>query len=294
MATDWNSVQTSVKQVIRDRGQWIGLLNEDWEPIAELEPTLFQETDTRLAAPEVSLTLPGRDSGSRVSLAVDELVAEDLGVFDERGYFRAKNDVARSICVAREGYRQAFFIPYLDAEGQRAPESLTVEAAGLLSLLEAWPCPSIPESWRGQWSTETGDAGVEKYDRERELSLVEMATRADGYTVNGPAEPTIQNLIQDSLDAVNSHMGWTADPHMVVDMASTGRTSPEVMIRVEDDLVLPTVDESARLAGVNISVDLWWPGDETVLVRDSDRKNVSKKEFPHPVAVVRVQQIEEV
>lgn len=300
--TDWDSVRRTVDATIRDRGVWYGLADGDWVPIATVEPVERpQERHTRLASPELSLVLPGGVDG-RVSVVADELIAPDLGTIDEQGYFDAANVENRNIIVARAGERgrQAFFIPFNDAEGQRAPERVGVEASGLLSLLDAHPCPSIPESWRGGWDLKQADAGG-SYATPRMYSLVEFSTRADGYTVTGPAELVIRRVIQDSLDAVQAHMrvlepDW-ARPHMVVDFAPTGRVSPEAYIRVQDDYVLPTVEETARNAGVNITADLWWPGDEPVVVRTSEPGEplaVGPRVWEHPIAVVRVEQMEEV
>lgn len=286
----WDAWQATAKAHIADSGVWFGLLNEDWEPIATISPRDVNEVYTRLTSPELSFDVDVPENG--VSVAVDELIAPDLGTFDESGRFEAANIVGRSVCVQRGDDRQAYFIPYVDASGKRSPETVHVEASGLLSLLEATPCPSIPESWRGDFSVQSGDAAG-KYVTPREYSLVEFATRADGYTVTGPAEFAIRTVIQDSLDAVQKHMGWE-EPHMVVDYAPTGRKSPEAAIRVEDDFILPTVAETARTAGVNISASLWWPGDSAVTARISplDKEDTEGRTWGHPIAVIHVEQME--
>lgn len=285
---NWAGWQRTVKGCIRDRGVWVGLLDEDWGPIATLDPKDFREAYTRLAAPEVSFDHSGVNTGG-VSTLVDELIAPDLGHFDARGYFEASNTLGRSICVAREDSRQAYFIPYVDAQGEKAPENLHVEAAGLLSLLDATPCPSVPGSWKGGWQVREANAAG-PYSTPREYSLVEFSTRADGYTVTGPAETAIRTVIQDSLDAVQSHMGWM-EPHMVVDYRATGVASPEAAIRVQDDFILPTVAETARTAGVNVWSDLWWPGDNVVLTRSlTHPTGVAMRRWSHPIAVVHVEQ----
>lgn len=300
---EWTKWRTTIDAYIADRGVWVGLLNEDWEPITTLAPRAgtFNETDTRLAPPEVSFDADGQRDGEP-SLIVDELVAEDLGVFDERGRFIAKYGDARSVCVQRAGerQRQAYFLPYTDATTTEVVEDLHLEGAGLLSLLDAWPAPSIPETWRGGFKVNYENAGG-RYKVPREYSLFEMSTRVDGYTVAGPAETAIRTVIQDSLDAVNAHMnakyGWASRPHLVVDWSDTGRTSPEVLIPVQDDYLLPTVSDTACVAGVNVSVDLWWPGDAAVRVRTSKpgtRHVTGSRTWAHPIGVVRVEQIEEV
>ena len=224
---EWQRWRTTADAHVKDRGQWVGLLNEDWEPIATLapKPGTFAETETRLTPPEVSFDADGQRDGE-TSLIVDELIAEDLGVFNERGLFLAKNDVARSVCVQRAGerQRQAYFLPYTDAETTEVVEGLHVEGAGLLSYLDGHPAPSIPESWRGGFKLNHENAGG-RYKVPRRYSLFEMTTRVDGYTVAGPAETAIRIVVQDSIDAVHAHMReleqWGARPHMVVDWSTT-------------------------------------------------------------------------
>lgn len=286
---DWDSWRATTDAHAEDNGVWFGLLDENWEPIATLSPSNVSEMNTRLASPELSFDHDGMKPGG-VSVIVDELIAPDLGTFDDQGRFEASNIVGRSIGVQRGGTRQAYFIPYVDAQGEKMPETLHVESSGLLSLLDATPCPSVPESWRGGFEVRTANAAGE-YKTPREYSLVEFATRADGYTVAGSAESAIRTVVQDSIDAVMRHMGW-ARPHMVVDFSSSGVESPDALIRVEDDFILPTVQETARIAGVGISADLWWPGDDPVAARvepQSDETVLST--WDHPVAVIRINQM---
>lgn len=286
---DWDSWRATADEHVKDKGVWFVLLDENWEPIATLSPSDVSEVNTRLASPELSLDHDGMKPGG-VSTLVDELIAPDLGTFDEQGRFEASNIVGRSIGVQRGGIRQAYFIPYVDAKGEKMPETLHVESSGLMSLLDATPCPSVPESWRGGFEVRTANAAG-TYKTPREYSLVEFATRADGYTVSGSAESAIRTVVQDSIDAVMRHMGWEL-PHMVVDFSSSGVESPDALIRVEDDFILPTVQETARIAGVGISADLWWPGDDPVVARVEPQSDETVlRTWDHPVAVIRINQL---
>lgn len=286
---DWNSWQATTDAHFADKGVWVGLLDENWEPIATLSPRDVNEAYTRLASPELSFDHYGIPDGG-VSTIVDELIAPDLGKFDEQGRFEASNIIGRNVGVYRGDTRQAYFIPYVDAQGKNGPESVHIESSGLLSLLDAHPCPSIPESWRGGFETRNANAAG-PYKKPREYSLIEMATRADGYTVSGTAENAIRTIVQDSLDAVRSHMGWER-PHMVVDFAPSGEESPDAMIRVEDDFILPTIEETARTAGVSLSADLWWPGDGPVITRVAPQSDETvSKSWDHAIAVIRIKQM---
>lgn len=286
---DWVSWRATANAHTADKGVWIGLLDENWEPIATLAPRDVREAYTRLASPELSFDHDGLKAGG-VSTIVDELIAPDLGKFDEQGRFEASNIVGRSVGVQRGDTRQAYFIPYVDPQGNKMPESVHIESSGLLSLLDATPCPSVPESWRGGFEIRNANAAG-PYKKPREYSLIEMATRADGYTVAGPAESVIRTIVQDSLDAVQNHMGWER-PHIVVDFAPSGVESPDAAVRVEDEFILPTIAETARTAGVNVTADLWWPGDDPVVIRVAPQSDETiSKTWDHAIAVVRIRQM---
>lgn len=167
---------------------------------------------------------------------------------------------------------------------------MTIHGTGLLGFLSRFPCPSVPITWaQGQFRNWETDAGGQRYAKSRDLAQVKLATTADGYTKKGPAIATIRDLVQDSFDAVDALMGWSDDPTAVVDYGSVVDDSREVLIRVTDDPILDTIAESCRVAGVDISVDMWWPGDPGVRVRTS-REPVAYalKTWSTPMIVVRI------
>ena len=143
-----------------------------------------------------------------------------------------------------------------------------------------------------QWST---DASGAEYASARELALLQLATKLDGYAKRGRAKSLVREIIQDSLDAVNALYGWVDDPHMVVEFPGDVDTSGESALRVSDDDVWSTVSESARAAGLSVDVSLWWPGDAPVKVRvDQQATQLEERSWNHPIQVVRVREIVEV
>lgn len=289
MKGSWADWRRHVDQVVADRGKWVGILNGSGEPELDMPPSLepYSGEHVRMS-PEagfrqtVATTL---DNGA-TSQIVDLLVDEGLGVFSETGVIAPSTDRTFMVCVAVPGRRRAWLLPERAVTfGELAPERLEVEGVSMLSLLERWPCPSAPDTWKPNLTTWPEDAGG-RYTTPRRYGPVELATRADGYTKRGPAELVITELIQESLDAVNRAMGWSARPHLVVDAKPSGRPSDVVNIRVEDDSVWETVSGPAAVAGVDIDVDLWWPGDAPVTVLERG-KPVSRS-WSFPVGVVRV------
>lgn len=278
-----------IEQVVEDEGQWLGVLDEDGYPLYELGGLVrhsFPTFHLGESSVEVELSVT---PGDRV---LDDLVGEGLGVVDESGVLVPASGPARLLCLVRGGKRVVALVTHSVVAGREVPSTLTVHGVGLNTMLLFWPCPSVPVEWASagfsEWET---DASGLTYSQARVLAQVQFATRADGYTKIGPGVTMISELVQDSFDAVNTLYGWVDDPHAVVEFAAGVDGSPEVAIRVNDDPVGDTISEPARVAGLGVFVDLWWPGDDPVRVRSADRGSFGEVEFSHPVQVVRVKEV---
>ena len=279
-----------IDQVVEDEGQWFGILNEDGYPIYEFGGIVHVSfPETRLATSSVEATV-NVAPGDRI---LEDLVGEGLGVVDDAGRLAPANGPLRMLCHIRPGERQTAYITHTVVEGRGTPSTLTIHGVDLMDMLATWPCPSIPVEWGAhefsEWET---DASNTKYTTPRTLAQLPFATKADGYTVSGPARDTVRRLIQDSFDGVNALYGW-ADAHAVVEFDGTPDDSPRVVIRVNDDPVLETVAEPARSAGLGIEVRLWWPGDDAVRVRTKrDPERTSASTWSTPKLIVRVYEVE--
>lgn len=287
--TNWRK---HIDRVVADEGQWLGILDENGLPLFELGSVISVAfPKTRLTASSVEVVISVQP-GDRV---LDELVGNGLGVQDVTGALVPANGPTRLLMMVRaDGQRRAATIIYTVVAGKSAPSTLTIHALDLLDGLAWWPCPSIPAEWKragfSEWRT---DASGVAYAMPRSLAQVRLATKADGYTMDGQAVTTVRNLIQDSFDAVNKLYGWDKQPHAVVAYDSTTDTSDRVLIRVNDDPVLDTVASACKVAGVGIDVALWWPGDPAVYCRTGNGKFASTT-WSHPVQIIHVDKLEEV
>ncbi|OFQ34014.1 hypothetical protein HMPREF2943_03100 [Corynebacterium sp. HMSC072D12] len=274
-------IRKRIDYTVSTREQWVGICNEDGWPIMDITAIAnvsASETRGETASCEVAVEVP---EGSRL---IDELVGSDTGI-NKTGELEIAGAAARLLVVQRAGMRMAYTITHTVATGKTAPTQLTIHGVDLIESLAAWPCPTIPLQWQNasftQWTT---DASGQEYTTTRELARVEMGTAADGYTVDGPAAATVRTLIQDSLDAVNTAMGWADSPHMVVDFPMGEDTSPRLVIRTNDDTIWETIAAPAHSAGLTISVDLWWPGD-TPLRRRASRDPATYAEWSPTVPI---------
>lgn len=278
---DW---QAHIAAVVGERGQWLGVTDEDGWPVADVPPVVDLKAPVqRHAVASLEVTVP-------VTRPLLELLAgrgfDEINL-DAEGRIIPDTSPARLLVVAREGSREAFVVESITLEGGAdEPETMVIRAAGVLDFLDSWPCPSVPVSWRNAVFEQRSRDAAASWGRPVDVAPVEMADSADGYTVAGAAVPAIRGLIQDSLDAVNQLCGWP-DPHMVVDFAASPVEGDAVLIRVADGSVWDTIAEPARLAGVTVTVDVWWPWDGGITTREG------VKRFEHPVLVVQARIAEE-
>lgn len=296
--------QWRAHMIARDEsdGVALALLDGNGNPVCDLPPVVPSAAPaTRLSPSEFSVTIPARGRLAPLTLAAEKLLLDTAGEFDEQGYLAPAVADDFLVVVVQAGVWKTFLVQTVRASGQEAgPEEMTISGVSLESLLEVHPCPSIPSTWSHTITTadggeverlhkETGDAAV-TYATPRLLAPVELTTRATRYAVRGPAVEVIRRVIQDSFDAVNALMGWE-DPHIVVDFGVESPAGEEVTIMPEDGYLWETVTPAAESAGVNISVDMWFPGGPPIMVRPAHEKPPAPKSFPHPVARVSVEEV---
>lgn len=282
---DWRK---HIDQVVADEGEWVGVADENGYPIYELACT-HDFPRSHLTPESVECTV-NVHPGDRI---LDDLVGEKLGHTDKEGRLAPASGPTRLLVLEREGTRQAATITHTIATGGLSPTTLTVHGVDLLDGLAWWPCPSVPFVWtKDKWTTQKTDESGVTYTTARQLAQVQLTTKLDGYTIDNTALTAVRIAIQDAFDAVNTLMGWK-DPHAVVAFGGSDPT-PRALIRVNDDPVLDTIQETARLAGLSIQVGLWWPGDDPVHVRaDHDGHSTKPMTWAHPVQVVKVQTMQE-
>lgn len=286
-----------IDQVVADEGKWWGVANEDGVPIVELVGKgTFPESHLVPSSAEFTVRV---QEGDRV---LDELVGDKLGEMDEDGRLVPASGPTRLLVSVQAGKRRAATITHTVVTGSTTPSSLTIHGVDLVDGLSWWPCPSVPVEWDpakasqglAKWKDYEQDESFTRYAVKRSLARVPFATRLSGYFEEGPARTVVRNIIQDSFDAVNALMGWDT-PHAVVAFDDPPDTTPFVQVRVNDDTVADTVQETARQAGLTITVGLWWPGDAPVPVRtDQEGEQTTLKTWEQPIQVVHVHEFKEV
>lgn len=301
MAVDWDSFRLHRAQVVADQGQYVGLLDENCEPLMDCPPVVTMTApQTKNAPTSLRMQLSVRALDGSVHPICDELVAQGLSSargswldLDAEGKALTTSlDASRYVLVEREDVRRVYQVTHVAAEaGRELPSMIEINGVDLLKKLALVPCFSAPTTVSGKWTTFTRDwAGPENvgvmFSKPRDLQDFKLVTVADGATVDGDAETVIRRLVSESLEATWKAMGPEVEkaPPMVVDPTPSGVKSPYILIRPTDRPVLEEVSAQAMASGIALNVDLWLPGDAPV----------AGLGLVGPTMVVRVQQTLEV
>lgn len=277
--TDWQSWNRHVDYIIDTQGAWYGIGDGDGAPLLTL-PGPLEESAPKvwMSREDMTITIPAAGEHG-LHVVAGRLVSPRLIKIGPDGRMIPATDEELTFLTADRGpngtvIRRGGVISHADADDPSntgAPETITIYALDLMDVWHSWPAPSWPLSW---WETTirdytTDESGVD-YTTARHMGLVEMATRADGYTKFGPAETVIRELVQESLDAAAKTQTdpdgtpWVDRPHHIIDLVETGRDSPDVYIEVRDEYLWDTVSTQASNAGVLLGYRLWWPGDPPI------------------------------
>lgn len=284
MPINWGAHKLHRQLVAADKGAWIGLLDGEGTPIVDLpSPLSFTAPENRNGPAEAEVTIPTVSRSGVPHPVLAELIAANFGKQTAEGDFIPAFDSTRFVRVETETDFITFNVQFTEtSEGVAAPETVKIAALQAADILGGWPCPSYPASWVPDFELRDRDYAVD-FKTPRMLGDVKFANQADGFTVRGPAESVIRRVIKDSLDTVNTKMGWADDPHALVDPTPSGMESPEIYIRPTDGYVWETIAGPAAAAGVTVSAELWLPGDPVPM-----GLHLSK-----PVFIISVSQSEE-
>ena len=270
MAVDWTSHKAHRKYVAEKFGQWVGLVDENGEPMFTAPPVVSQSAPKlRNEAGAIRVTFRVRSPQGVVHPLVDELIGQGLGDVDREGVLVVHSGPSRFLVIEKPGgVRLEYRITHAVASGQgSAPYLLEVHGVQIVRTLSLLPSMSAPTTWQNNWTEFTRDwVGPEDelitFDRPRNLTGIKMVTVADGATISGPAESSIRRMINMTLEACFRVMGVMDDPPIRVNPTPTGVHSENVLIRRTDGPLWEEIAAVAAFSGVQVSMRMWWPGDD--------------------------------
>lgn len=266
---EWEEHRAHRQQVVADVGQWIGLADEDGEPIMDIPSAIeLSAPETRGEPAALKLTVSVTNMYGQLSPLVGELIADKLGVVDDQGQLVPIVDATRFVVIERAGVRRTFRVEFVVAEGAGSrPSTLTIHGTDMLKVLSRFPAMSAPTTWENKWRRFTRDwVGPDNtgigFVKPRDLAGMTMVTVADGATVSGPAEQVIRRVVSESFEAAFRLTGVKRPyPVQVIPQSRSSKISPTLLLRPTDKSLWEEVAPHAALAGVRLSAFMWWPGD---------------------------------
>lgn len=257
---DWVSHKNHRTQVMAEHGQWVGLLDKDWEPILDVEswqsaswPGVFADTGS------MQMVFDGHLRDGSRNPAVEHLLTNDLGNLDDPGSMEQLFHSGVHIAVERPGLpRRVYRILDLTPEGGTDfPRTMTVTGMDLIEHLKhipAWADPSN-RSKIVQWQFSDIQQG----------SAEEVSRKIVGRNLIGYQQPSLLSSMFSWTDDYSVPSKWanfTPNIHSVIcSPIESGLPSEWCVVEARWDNSWDLLKATWDAAGVLPTAELWWPGD---------------------------------
>lgn len=261
---EWDAFRAHREQVIADHGEWWGMLDNHQHPITDLPaPTESSWGKVWNEPTEMSASFDLIEDGV-VHPMVDPLVGEGLARVDEQGQLIPTLDESLFVAVERPGVRAVYRVAFPDVSSQTvdAPDAVTVHGVDELQwVLGALIGPSAPDTWiHGEGWHHLNQDWATTWGKYRWMNDIKMAAELRIGVRDGRADRVIRQVIVDGV-RVAEHMYGRSLP-IYVSPYFSGHESPKILLDVQDRSLWEEVGETAAAAGVTISAECWWPGDD--------------------------------
>lgn len=263
---DWAAFKAHRQIIMAEQGQWVGILDRDWQPVMDVEtwhvaswPALFGDTGS------MNLVFPGHlEDGSR-NPAVAYLLTADLGNLDDPSTMDALFHSAVHIAVERPGLPMRVYrvLDLAPEGGDDFPDSMTITGLDLIEHLKHLPLWADPSNRSKvvQWQfSDTQDGNAEMVSR-----------KLIGRNLIGYFQPSILNtggLLPDSFAFTNDyHMpgrwsGFQPNLHRIIcSPILSGISSEFSVVAARWDNAWDLMKATWDAAGILPTAELWLPGD---------------------------------
>ena len=273
MSTDWDSHKKHRAQVVADFGQWIGLLDENGQPICDLpQPLTMTAPRGRGSVGSFQATFDlGDETGGLSHPAVRALIDDTMGVTDGTGHVTPTSHTRIIVIERATGRRQAYEVAQRKSKTMAGTHHvMEINGADMVGKLSRIPIMSMPASWTAltgnyAWADITNawaDADITiPMNGDYEAKRITLAKRATGgFTQGGtePGEQTLWRVLDESIRAAFTLAGTRAG--IVAVKPETSLVDP-MLIKPSDGDVWTELSARATAAGITISSDWWFPGD---------------------------------
>lgn len=256
----WAAHRAHRVQVMREHGQWVGLLGRDWQPIMDVEdwesaewPGLFAETGS------MRLKFSGHlQDGSR-NPAVEHLLMNDLQNLDQPGSMMQLFHSGVHVAVERPGlprrvYRVLDLIP---AGGTDFPTMMEVTGLDLIEHLKHLPLWADPSNRSKIVQLQFSDI--------QQGPAEEVSRKLLGRNLIGYQQPSLLNNMNSWTNTYSNPGQWSGFiPNLhsvIVSPIPSGLPSEWTIVEARWDNAWDLMKATWDAAGILPTAELWWPGD---------------------------------
>ena len=257
---DWTRHKAHRARVMKAHGQWVGILDKDWNPIMDVEdwvsadwPGVFANTG------QMTMKFNGLlPDGSR-NPAVEALLMADLGNLDDPASTEQLFHSGIHIAVERPGLARRVYkvLDLMPEGGQDFPKTLEVTGLSLvehLKHLPAWADPSN-RSKIVQWQFSDIQSG----------SAEDVSRKIVGRNLIGYQQPSLLRNMFSWTDSYSNPSEWTGfqpDMHAIIcSPIKSGLPSEWSVVAARWDNSWDLLKATWDAAGILPTVELWLPGD---------------------------------
>lgn len=259
MAIDWESFKARRAREVREQGQYVGILDKDWNPVMDIEDWESAEWGGAfLEVGSMQMVLPGSLSDGSPNPVVEYLISADVADFNEPSRLDRMFHEGVHIMVEREGARRVYRVLDVAPEGGRStPNFVTVTGVELLEHLKHLPLWADPSNHSKvvQLSFNDRQAG----------SVEEVSRKLIMRNLHGYQQPSLlANMLSWTNHTTDVGHWRSVNPDMHAVMCSpipSGVPSEECIVEARWDNAWDLLLPSWQAAGVMPRARLWLPGD---------------------------------
>lgn len=256
----WTAHRAHRVQVMHEHGQWVGLLDRDWEPVLDIEdwqsatwPGLFAETGS------MQMTFDGHLADGSRNPVVEHLLMNDLQNLDDPGSMEQLFHSGVHIAVERPGLpRRVYRVLDLSPEGGTDfPAKMTVTGLGLVEHFKHIPLWADPSNRSKIVQLQFADI--------QQGSAEEVSRKLIGRNLIGYQQPSLlSNMFSwtDSYSTPSQWSGFNPNLHSVIcSPIRSGLPSEWTVVEARWDNAWDLLKATWDASGLLPTAELWWPGD---------------------------------
>ncbi|WP_293954915.1 hypothetical protein [uncultured Corynebacterium sp.] len=257
---DWAAHKAHRQRIMDAHGQWVGILDRDWNPILDVEdwkdadwPGVFADTGS------MTMSFDGLLENGSHNPAVEALLMSDLGNLDDPGSMEQLFHSGIHIAVERPGLpRRVYRVLDLSPEGgQDFPRTMDVTGMDLIEHLKHIPAWADPSNRSKIVQLQFADV--------QDGSAEDVSRKIVGRNLIGYQQPSLLRNMFSWTEPYGNAAEWAAfrpDLHSVIcSPIKSGLPSEWCVVEARWDNSWDLLKATWDAAGILPTAEMWFPGD---------------------------------